>query len=57
VDIETALTAYRISDYERQRELRRAQLRQAQLRLGAALGLAVGVAVSALAAWAVAGTL
>jgi hypothetical protein len=57
VDIETALTAYRISDYERQRELRRAQLRQVQLRLGAALGLAVGVAVSALAAWAVAGTL
>jgi hypothetical protein len=57
VDIETALSAYRISDYERQRELRRAQLRQLRLRLGAALGLAVGVTVSAVAAWAVTGTL
>ena len=55
MDIETALRAYRISYYERQRELRRAQLRQAQRKLGAALGLLVGVTLAAVAASSVAG--
>jgi hypothetical protein len=56
MDIETAVRAYRISDYERQRELRREQLRQAQRKLGASLGVLVGVALSAAAAWSVVGT-
>jgi hypothetical protein len=55
VDIETAVRAYRISDHERQRELRRQQLRQAQRKLGAALGLLAGVALSAAAAWSFVG--
>ena len=55
MDIETALRASGISDYERQRELRREQLRQAQRKFGAALGLLVGVTLAAAAAWSIGG--
>jgi ferric-dicitrate binding protein FerR (iron transport regulator) len=55
VEIETALRAYRISDLQRRRELRLSELRQAQRKLGVALGLVAGVALSALAAWSFAG--
>jgi hypothetical protein len=54
VQIETTPTTYRVTDYERRRALRRAELRERRLRFAAAVGLFVGFVLTVVA-WSVAG--